>query len=116
MLFVCCWDSSQHVEAGCARKLKTPDQTEDAPNTGEKAALENSGNSLVIFFSLENAKHCLMRLRSSFPRGLTFIIPQEITKEWVGLTPPCDFHGGWFLRGSFCVSARDQADVAPVTQ
>ena len=50
MLFVCCWDSSQHVEAGCARKLKTPDQTEDAPNTGEKAALENSGNSLVIFF------------------------------------------------------------------
>ena len=52
--------------------------------------------------SLGYAKHCFIKLRSSFPR--------ELTKEWVGLTPPCDFHGAYIhtcIRGLGTTSPKE---------
>ena len=68
-----------------ARKWQTHVQTEDGAKRRSKGVFGISCHFLVI--SLDYAKHCFMRLRSSYPRELTFIIPQEITKEGPGLTP-----------------------------
>ena len=76
------------------RKCQAQVQKEDASIMGPRGVIEIWGHFLVIH-QITPITDGFMKLRSSFSRELTFIIPQEITKECVGLTPPCDFHGGF---------------------